>query len=272
MDTRVVKAFQNTIYAYYKKHGRHSLLWRKNITPYKILVSEMMLQQTQVDRVTPKYKAFLKKFPTVQKLAKAQLLEVLQLWSGLGYNRRARFLHEAAKTIVQKYKAKMPSDPEALQALPGIGHYTARAIATLAFNQPHALIETNIRRVYLDSFFKNSTNISDAELFPIIQKTFDVKNPRAWVWALMDYGAYLKTATENPNKKSKHYAIQSKFKGSVREVRGAILRTLLASQIDMTLAQLKKAVTADKRFQSALDGLVKDGILEYKNKKFQVKK
>ncbi len=272
MTSRQIKKLQTTVYRHYDQQGRHDLPWRQGITAYKIMVSEIMLQQTQVDRVVPKFKSFLKKFPTIKKLADAPLVEVLTQWSGLGYNRRGRFLHEAAKAIIRDHKGKIPSDPILLGLLPGIGKYTARAVAVQAFNKPYAMIETNIRRVYIHHFFTDSAIVSDVELMPLIEKTFDTKNPRQWVWALMDYGSYLPKIVKNPNRKSSHYAKQSKFKGSIREVRGAILKTLIENKLGITLAKLKSAIKADDRFDGALTGLLKDQMVILKNKKLQIKK
>lgn len=148
------KQFKKEIVGFYKKHGRHTLPWRKTTDAYKILVSEMMLQQTQVSRVIPKYELFLKRFPSVTILAKAPLSEVLRLWSGLGYNRRAKFLHESARHCVKYYAGVFPADVALLEEFPGIGHYTARAVATFSFNQPSVFIETNIRTVLLILFLK----------------------------------------------------------------------------------------------------------------------
>ncbi len=234
IKTPSIKDFQNTILDYYKTKGR-SFPWRETTDPYAIMVSEIMLQQTQTDRVIPKYENWLEKYPTVHHLAKAPLVEVLTMWSGLGYNRRARFLHNAAielSSILNKGK-EFPNNPNELEKLPGIGHYTARAVSTFSFNNPEVFIETNIRSVYLFFFFqerlKNTEKfepVHDNEIFPLIKETLYTKNPRLWYYALMDYGAELKKVVKNPNRKSKHYTKQSKFEGSVRQARGAILRQL----------------------------------------------
>jgi len=123
-----VQAFRTTVWNHYRRHGRHTLPWRTTTNPYRILVSEVMLQQTQVERVIPYYKTFLRAFPTVQTLAQAPLSRVLTLWQGLGYNRRAKMLHEAAKQVVAQYGGRMPHDAEALETLRGVGPYTARAV------------------------------------------------------------------------------------------------------------------------------------------------
>jgi A/G-specific adenine glycosylase len=197
------------VLAYYKSHGRHHLPWRKTFDPYKILVSEMMLQQTQVDRVIPKYEAFIKKYPTAGKLAAAPLTDVLTLWSGLGYNRRAKYLWEAASGGTK-----------------GIGPYTKAAVAVFAHNEPVVMIETNIRTVYLHHLFPKVKNIPDEKLLPYIVVPKGVE-PRVWYAALMDYGSYLKQAHLNPSRRSKHHVKQKKFAGSDREVRGAILKAHL---------------------------------------------
>ena len=198
-----------TVLGYYREHGRHHLPWRKTRDPYKILVSEMMLQQTQVDRVIPKYLAFVKKYPTARKLAQAPLSDVLVLWSGLGYNRRAKYLWEAARGGTK-----------------GIGPYTKAAVAVFAENKPEVLIETNIRAVYIHHLFPNRAKVSDAELIPYITVPKGVE-PKVWYAALMDYGSYLKKMHPNPSRRSKHHTVQKKFKGSDREIRGAILRARL---------------------------------------------
>jgi A/G-specific adenine glycosylase len=222
-----IAAFRRTVLTHFKKEGRHTLPWRATTDPYAIAVSEIMLQQTQAGRVVEKYTTFLKRFPTVQSLARAQLPAVLALWSGLGYNRRAKFLHQMAKTVVSELKGKFPRTAEGLEALPGIGPYTARAICAFAYNQPVAFIETNIRTVFIHHFFADAENISDATLLPIVEAAIDQKNPRQWYAALMDYGSALKQQGNRVHRKSKHYVRQSAFTGSTRQLRGAIIRSLL---------------------------------------------
>ncbi|MCD5382310.1 MAG: A/G-specific adenine glycosylase [Candidatus Pacebacteria bacterium] len=219
-------AFVQTVHNYFVQHGRHDLPWRKTKNPYRILVSEIMLQQTQVDRVIPKYKAFLKVFPTVRALADASLGDVLRAWQGLGYNRRAKMLHNAAKQVVTVHNGRFPRTHEALMALPGIGHYTAGAVMAFAYNTPIPIIETNIRTVYLYHFFKKDSHVADYKVLEKVARTLAPEQPRTWYWALMDYGTHLKKTHGNPNVRSRTYAKQSKFKGSDREVRGAIVRAL----------------------------------------------
>lgn len=163
-----------------------------------------MLQQTQVDRVIPKYAQFLKTFPNWNALARAPQKKVLRAWQGLGYNRRALFVRRAAQTVVQKYGGALPRDFSALASLPGVGPYTAGALLAFIWNEPMVFIETNIRAVFLHHFFPQKAGrlpaqkITDAELLPLITETLDLKNPRVWYWALMDYGAYLKKTLPNP--------------------------------------------------------------------------
>ncbi len=256
--------FQKIIWDFYQKNKR-DFPWRETTDPYKIMVSELMLQQTQTHRVLPKYEAFMNRFPTIKELAAASLSDVLELWIGLGYNRRAKFLHQAA-IIISQNNSLFPQDPKELQKIPGIGPYTASAILVFAYNKPLLFIETNIRRVYIHHFFKDTEKISDKELFPLIEQTIDNKNPREWYYALMDYGSYLAKIIQNPNRKSTKYIKQSKFEGSIRKVRGEILRQLLTIK-KLNKTQLKRILTAEpeEKINSALDGLQKDNIIENKN-------
>ncbi len=196
--TKKEKVFAKVVRTYYKQHGRHILPWRKTKNPYRIFVSEIMLQQTQVDRVIPKYKAFLKLFPSLVALADASLGEVLRAWQGLGYNRRAKMLHSCAKEIMESYTGKFPKDQKTLLSLPGIGPYTASAVMAFAYNEPVVLIETNVRTVFIHHFFSDQTDVTDTEILALVDRTLDRKNPREWYYALMDYGSYHYRPTKNP--------------------------------------------------------------------------
>lgn len=233
--------------------------WRDDTQPYFVLVSEIMLQQTQVDRVIPKFEAFMDAFPTVQALAAAGLDEVVRAWSGLGYNRRAKFLHNAAKMIVNEFDGRFPETPAELIKLPGVGVNTAGAIAAYSFNHPSIFIETNVRTVYFYHFFQGETAIDDKALQSLVEQTVDREHPREWYWALMDYGSYLKKSGAGLLDKSRHYKKQAPLKGSVREVRGQILKLLAVK--DMTRDTLETAVVADDRFEAALSGLMADGLV-----------
>ena len=215
-----------------------------------------MLQQSQVDRVIPKFEAFMARFPSEQELAAASLADVLKEWQGLGYNRRAKFLHEAAKKIVEL--GEFPVDEQGLLALPGVGVNTAGAILTYAYNQPTVFIETNVRAVYIHHFFADSDNVDDKDIRLLVEETLDREHPREFYWAVMDYGVYLKKQGVRPSR-SKHYVKQSPLKGSVREVRGQIIAIL--AEGDTTMQQLEARYEGDERFEPALGGLIADGLV-----------
>lgn len=221
----------------------------------------MMLQQTQVARVMDKYKEFLKKFPTVEMLAKAPIKDVLLVWQGLGYNRRALFLQRTAKEIAKNYAGKFPKDYKTLLTLPGIGQSTAGAIMAFAYNTPVAFIETNIRSVFIHEFFKDKENISDKELLPLIEKTLDHKHPRDFYYALMDYGVHLKQ-TENHSRKSTHYKKQTKFKGSHREARAKVLKILLENPKSKVDAIANDTKLAKEKISQCIQELKKEGFLK----------
>ena len=227
-----IPQFQRLILKWYKKN-RRDLPWRNTKDPYRILVSEVMLQQTQVSRVIPKYKEFLRAFPSIQALAKAPRSEVLKTWSGLGYWRRALYLQQTAKILcvgdlVSHKKTRFPKNPEELGKLPGIGHYTARALSCFAFNTSEAFLDTNIRRVYLHFFFPKRKNVSDKDILSIAQKAVWKTNVREWHYALFDYGAIV-LKNKTINKRSRHYHKQSRFKGSFRFFRTRAVQFLLSS-------------------------------------------
>lgn len=236
--TKVLPPLIRALKAFYKKSARAHLPWRATHDPYRILVSEVMLQQTQVDRVVPYYKSFLKQFPTAQALAKAPLSKVLKAWQGLGYNRRGKYLWEAAKILSKDgWGGK----------LPGVGPYTAAAVQAFAHNKPTVFVETNIRTVFFHHFYSNvlqKTGISDKELLPLVEEALrkSKMQPRDFYAALMDYGSHLKKQGVKLNTKSKHYQKQSKFEGSARQRRAAKLRALLARAA--TEKEIKEALDA----------------------------
>lgn len=260
MDIKRIQALRRIVWGYYQKHGRHNLPWRKTRDPYKILVSELMLQQTQVQRVLPKYSQFLKLFPTIKTLAAAPLSEVLKAWQGLGYNRRAKFLHQLAQEVMQNHQGKLPRAEVELVELPGIGKATAAALAAFAFNKPTTYLETNVRSVFIHYFFNDRQGVSDAELVPLIVDAAEGQDPRTWNWALLDYGVYVKKTYGNPNKKSKHYTKQSKFEGSDRQVRGAILWLLGDGGVKELELALKLDLAAE-RVRKIVAGLLKENLI-----------
>lgn len=234
--------------------------WRDNTDPYYVLVSELMLQQTQVERVIPKFELFITTFPTIKSLAKAPLSEVLTVWSGLGYNRRAKFLYETAKKVVADFDGVIPDTYDALVSLPGVGSNTAGAILAYSFNQPVVFIETNVRTVYFHHFFEDKALVTDKELKEVVGRTMDTEHPRQWYWGLMDYGSYLKKQGVGRNDKSSHYAKQTPLKGSVREVRGLILKALAKKEYEFD--ELKAELPADERFKASVKALVAEGFIK----------
>lgn len=273
MSPKEIRDFQKLVWDFYKTNGR-DFAWRRTTDPYKIVVSEIMLQQTQTTRVAEKFPEFLKKFPTFKALAKSTPAEVILAWQGLGYNRRALFLRELARTVVNEHKGKLPQDPEELIKLPGIGKNTAGSVAAFAFNAPTVFIETNIRSVFLHYFFPGQTNIPDTDLVPLIAATVPPENPREWYWALMDLGVHIKKSQPNPSRASKHHTKQSKFIGSKRQVRGAILRELATQP--HTEAQLLKKLTelsplSVDEFKAIITSLIKEGFIEKLGAKLTLK-
>jgi A/G-specific adenine glycosylase len=256
------KRFNTLVWEHALKHGRHTLPWRKTRNAYRILVSEVMLQQTQVERVIPYYTRFLTRFPTIESLADAPLKEVLSLWQGLGYNRRAKMLHEASKTAVEVYGGKLPKSVLELQKLPGVGQYTARAIAAFGANQDVIMIETNLRTAVIHHFFPNEENVDDAEVLKILERVYPKGRAREWYAALMDYGAFLKKQGIRVNAKSSGYTKQKSFKGSGREVRGVIVRALLSGSKSkkqlLSLFAAERTVQVEKQLQA----LEQEGIIE----------
>jgi A/G-specific adenine glycosylase len=264
-----VVEFVETVWGYYSAHGRHDLPWRipeanGTFDPYKILVSECMLQQTQVSRAIPKYGAFLRRFPTVSSLAESELGEVLRAWQGLGYNRRAKYLWQAAQCIEQA--GSFPSSPEALTKLPGVGVNTAGAILAYAWNQPAVFIETNIRTVYIHHFTGDADVVSDDFIRDCLERTLDRERPREFYWALMDYGSYLKTRVQNLHR-SKQYTKQSKFEGSKRQIRGQVLREL--SNAPLAARHLVHRID-DERLSGVLDELVREGLIKKKGEQYSL--
>ena len=222
-----ILSFKDTIYAYYRQHARR-FPWRETKDPYRILVSEIMLQQTQTERVAGKYEEFIVRFPDFAALARSDLHPVLEVWQGLGYNRRAVALKETAVRMVREHNSRLPEDLDELIKLPGIGRSTAGAILAFAYGISVAFIETNIRRVFLHFFFPERDSVKDGEILPLVEQTLDRENPRQWYYAIMDYGVMLKARVPNPNRKSAHYSRQAPFEGSNRQIRGQILKYLIA--------------------------------------------
>jgi A/G-specific adenine glycosylase len=222
-----ISEFRDIIYSSFEEKGR-VFPWRTDTRPWGVLVSEFMLQQTQTERVIPYWERWMRLWPTPEALDRASLEDALREWSGLGYNRRGRYVKDCARIITNTYGGKVPETPAKLISLPGIGAYTAGAIACFAYNYPGVFIETNIRASVLHFFFYEQAGIKDQEIYPILEAALDRENPRRWYWALMDYGAALKKLTPNPGRRSAHYTRQSPFEGSFRQIRGGLVRSLVS--------------------------------------------
>jgi A/G-specific adenine glycosylase len=264
-----IRRFRSIIFGYYRKH-RRDFPWRRTGDPYHILVSEIMLQQTQVGRVSEKFVEFIRTFPAIRDLARAPLTKVLSVWQGMGYNRRARFLHELAKRVEAEHDGSVPDDPDLLERLPGIGKATAASICAFAFNRPTLFIETNIRAVYIHFFFHDATNVSDRDILPLAEAALDRKRPHDWYSALMDYGAMLKKRHPNPSRKSAHHQRQAPFEGSRRQVRGRVLRALLA---DPGMSQHRLASVlgvTGKELGPVIDELEQEGLIRMKGRRIYI--
>ena len=257
------------VLARYRDFGRRDLAWRKTRDPYRILVSEFMLQQTQVGRVAAKYASFIARFPDFGSLARSPLRDVLAQWSGLGYNRRALQIRKTARIVVSRFGGALPVDFEGLRALPGIGPATASGILNFAFGEPRAFIETNVRAVFIHHFFPGPREVSDAEILPLVEQTLDVKNPRRWFYALMDYGVMLKKNRTNSSRRSAHHARQGRFEGSDRQARGLIVRAL--TERGMSEMELARATGVGLgRIRAVLPRLVRDGLVSRRGRLLRI--
>lgn len=270
LPEKSITKFKKIIWDFYS-HNKRNLPWRNTTDPYKILISEVMLQQTQVNRVIKKYQEFINKFPTIKKLANATQTEVLRVWQGLGYNRRALALKKTAGIIEKTYHGQFPDNPEILQTLPGIGIVTAASIIVFTHNKSLTFIETNIRTVFIHHFFEGKEDIPDKDLLPLIEKTTDTKNPREWYYALMDYGTMLKKEYKNPSRKSTHYKKQSKFQGSNRQIRGMIIKILIEKG-SLTQKELTKLMGKDPAaIEKNIHLLQKEGFLKKNRNKIKLR-
>ena len=261
--------FQQMVMSYYEQHGR-DLEWRNTTDPYHILVSEIMLQQTQVERVTRKFPEVIRSFPDFAALAAAPLADILAVWQGMGYNRRAIALQKCAIRVMTDYQGSLPDDPDTLATFPGIGRATAASIAAFAFNIPVVFIETNIRRVFIHFFFPHSEKVCDAEILPLVERTLYRENPRVWYWALMDLGSSLKNTVSNPNRRSAHYSRQSSFEGSDRKIRGNILTILLEEHFMEEKEFVVRLAEDPYLIKRILDTLESEGFIQCKGNRYQL--
>ncbi|HOT02620.1 MAG TPA: A/G-specific adenine glycosylase [Methanolinea sp.] len=261
LSQREVAEFQEKVYRFYRVF-RRDLPWRNTHDAYSIFVSEMMLQQTQVERVLERYSRFIVRFPDFSTLAEAPFPEVLGEWKGLGYNRRAIFLHRIARLVIDEYEGRLPDDETTLMSFPGIGEATAASLVAFVFNRPSIVIETNVRRVFLHHFFEGQSGVKDTEIRPFVAVTCDRESPREWYYALMDLGSALKKQIPNPNRRSAHYRKQAPFEGSDRMVRGRILGILVRDgEVRESDLPLKLGIDP-QRAEAILATLEKEGFLK----------
>ena len=247
------------------------LPWRDTHDPYAILLSEVMLQQTQVSRVMGRWEQWLETFPTIADLASAPLPPVLELWQGMGYNRRALNLKRCAEEVVAMHDGVVPSDKKALLALPGIGPSTSAGVRIFAFRQPDMYLETNVRAVFIHELFPGRESVADKELVSLVEATCPQDaRVRAWYYALLDYGAYLKKTMPNPTRRSKHYTRQSKFEGRHRQKRAYLLRRVIddalsTEDLARDLAQSERASGRQEpsveEVRAILDELEREGFV-----------
>jgi A/G-specific adenine glycosylase len=252
--------FRGDVWDYYRAN-RREMPWRDVDDPYAVLVSEVMLQQTQVVRVIDRYREWMAAFPTLQALAAASLSAVLELWQGLGYNRRAVALKRAAEETVERFGGALPRDAAALRTLPGVGPTTAAALLNYAFQEPAPFIETNVRAVFLHHFFPDAEGVPDSALMPLVEAAWDLSDPRGWGYALMDYGVFLKRSETNPSRRSRHHARQSRFEGSKRQTRARLLRAVLAAPGGPSEAYAEDSGVGTADADALLEELASEGFL-----------
>ncbi len=254
--------FRSRILSFYVAHGR-SFPWRESSDAYHILLSEVMLQQTQTSRVLPKYELFLSHYPTIEELAGATVLDLLTHWKGLGYNRRALYLHQCAKAS-EAWGWTLPEDEHLLRTLPGVGKATAAALMAFAYGAPSIYVETNIRRVIIHCFFRDEHSVTDRQVEEVLRLLLsDIDDYKRWYYALMDYGVLLKALLPNPNRRSAHYSRQGTFENSNRQIRGLLIHLLAeggpreGDTIATTLSQFDR-----ERIQYCLTALTEEGFVE----------
>ena len=267
MDEQI-EAFRQLVRREGHAHWR-DLPWRGIDDDYAVLVSEVMLQQTQVKRVLRYWERFMALFPTIDALAAADNALVLELWQGLGYNRRALMLKRCAEECATHHGGALPVERDELLALPGIGPATASGVMAFARNEPCVYLETNVRSVFLHHFFQGVEKVPDKDVAALVERACPHTDVRGWYYALLDYGAYLKTVVANPSRRSSAYARQTTFEGSHRQKRAAIVRLVLGEPgigFDAISAELDKMERAAGRpaidvhvLSCLLDELVAEG-------------
>ena len=269
LPRKELTAFRKTVLREYEKLSR-PMPWRDDCSPYAVFISEVMLQQTQVERVIPKFSAFIGRFPGFRELAAAPLSDVYELWQGLGYNRRAKWLRDAALQIMERFGGELPRSIEQIMTLPGIGRNTAGAIMAYAFNESVTYIETNIRTVFIRHFFAERSGVDDSEILPLVELSLDRKNPRVWYWALMDYGTMLKKTEGNLSRKSRSHRAQTPFASSDRRIRGIILKHIGQRKSSQKEELLEAAGAGVERTEKLLDDLRREGLIREENGVYRI--
>lgn len=255
-----IKKFREEVLRNYTANGR-DFPWRQTRDPYCIFVSEVMLQQTGTERVRAKYPVFIERFPDFARLSSASLSDVLPVWQGMGYNRRALCLIRSARVVVEEFRGALPRSADDLVKLPGIGRATAASIAAFAFDAPTVFIETNIRTVFIHFFFPKDARVHDRDILPLVEATLVIGRPREWYYALMDYGVMLKASRDNPGRRSSHHRKPPRFEGSTRQLRGKVLRALTQGKA-LTAHELAIEAQADSdRLSACIERLRKEGFI-----------
>lgn len=267
LSAKRLETFVADVWEQGKLHYR-SLPWRHIDDPYGVLVSEVMLQQTQVARVLKHWDAWMRLFPTVDALAAADTATVLEQWQGLGYNRRALALKRACEACASEYGGALPREEKDLLALPGVGPATCAGVRAFAYGEPSVYVETNVRTVFIHELFPGCDSVSDKELRPLVAQTCPQDQVRDWYYALLDWGAHLKQTTVNPSRRSAHYVRQSAFEGSRRQKRAGALRYVLAhpgarlADIALCLDEAERAAGRGGVDEGLVAGIVADLVAE----------
>jgi len=264
-----IEEFREAVISHYRRQGRE-FPWRF-ADPWGVMVSEFMLQQTRTERVIPYWENWMKIWPRPEDLADASMEEALREWSGLGYNRRCRCLKDSAAIIAGENGGTVPETPQALLLLPGVGPYISSAVACFAYNYPAVFIETNIRSAVIHCFFPGRNDVRDSEIIPILEAALNHNDPRAWYYALMDYGAFLKKTTTNPSRRSAHYTRQSPFNGSLRQARGRVIKALV-SKGRCSAEELKlTSGLEDEKLYDVLEKLKKESFVAEDGGSYRIK-
>lgn len=249
--------------------------WREIDDPYAVLLSEIMLQQTQTARVERYFEDWMQRFPSIDALSAASTTDILSAWQGLGYNRRGLMLKKLADEVAETRAGALPETYEEMLKLPGVGPATAAGVMAFAHNMPSAYLETNVRTVVLHELMPEHDEVSDKIVTEIVKRASVCAgelgiDARAWNYALLDYGVWLKKNYPNPSRRSKHHTKQSKFEGSHRQKRAALLREIL-SQPGMNVSELEARLPWSlDEFEEALNDLLKEGFVEENDERFSV--